>query len=226
MPLSAAPGYGEIYGIGAGLSVWFGLPSLRQALTSTEPTAAKVHAFKHSLALIVALRAPTTYLVRDHTALNTKVNTYAQLLADAGVIDVAFAQAVDKAPLLFVPLRTQHVEVTRYPERVKHRNNTTGFTRDCIARRRGAIRRSRASNMAVLLWTPRPSMRLRIRSMSSLPTIDLVLGADDAVAVDDEDPGHVGRRPDLVAEAERRATWLSGGSAMSPESIGASVTTW
>jgi membrane peptidoglycan carboxypeptidase len=114
MPLSAAPGHGEIYGIGAGLSVWFGVPlSLAcEALTSTESTAAKVHAFKHSLALIVALRAPTTYLVRDHTALNTKVNTYARLLADAGVIDVAFAQSVHKAPLLFVPFRTEDAQVS------------------------------------------------------------------------------------------------------------------
>src|SRR5262249_23545467 len=70
-------------------------------------TPAKVHAFKHSLALIAALRAPTTYLVNDHTALTKRVNFFTQLLANAGIIDQAFAQAVQRAPLTFLPLRPE-----------------------------------------------------------------------------------------------------------------------
>lgn len=111
MPLAAAPGYGEVHGLGAGLRVWFGLPLslVCDALVSAEPTAAKVHAFKHSLALIASLRAPTTYLVKDHAALVKRVNLYTQLLAKAGVIDPTFARAVEQAPLTFLPLRPEAV---------------------------------------------------------------------------------------------------------------------
>lgn len=111
MPLAAAPGYGEVHGLGSGLRVWFGMPlSLTSdALAASEPTMAKVHAFKHSLALIASLRAPTTYLVKDHAALTKRVDVYTQLLAKAGIIDPTFARAVQQAPLTFLPLRPEAV---------------------------------------------------------------------------------------------------------------------
>jgi membrane peptidoglycan carboxypeptidase len=111
MPLAAAPGYGEVHGLGAGLRVWFGLPLslVCDALASSESTVAKAHAFKHSLALIASLRAPTTYLVKDHAALGKRVDLYTQLLAKAGVIDAGFAQAVRQVPLTFLPLRAEAV---------------------------------------------------------------------------------------------------------------------
>ena len=109
MPLAAAPHYGEVYGLGTGLWVWFGssLAEVRNALMSPAITEAKILSFKNSLALIVALRAPTQYLVKDRVALQERVDLYTQLLANAGLIEPAFAQAVQRAPLTFIPLRSE-----------------------------------------------------------------------------------------------------------------------
>ncbi len=103
-PLAAAPGYGEINGLGDGLYAWFGLhlDDVKAALSAAEPSPAKVHAYKHALALLIALRAPTTYLQKDRHALNDKVNEYARLLAKDGVIEAELADAVQAAPLGFL----------------------------------------------------------------------------------------------------------------------------
>lgn len=105
IPLAAAPGYGEINGLGEGLFTFFGLrlPDVSDALASDGLTSAKVHAFKHVLALLVALPAPATYLVEDHAALEDRVNQFVWLLAKAGVIDKQFAQALQNASLRFLP---------------------------------------------------------------------------------------------------------------------------
>jgi membrane peptidoglycan carboxypeptidase len=103
-PLAAAPGYGEIYGLGDGLYAWFGidLVDAKRALAADGDSPEMVRAYKHVLALLIALRAPTTYLQRDRDALNDKVNDYARLLAKDGVIDVELSQAVQSTPLQFL----------------------------------------------------------------------------------------------------------------------------
>lgn len=103
-PLAAAPGYGEINGLGDGFYAWFGLDlrDVKAALAAPDATPAKVRAYKHALALLIALRAPTTYLQKDRAALNEKVNDYAHLLARDGVIDGALADALRTAPLDFL----------------------------------------------------------------------------------------------------------------------------
>ena len=103
-PLAAAPGYGEINGLGDGLYAWFGLDlaDVKAALLSADGGPQRVRAYKHALALLIALRAPTTYLQRDRAALNDKVNDYARLLARDGVIDQQLADAVQAAPLAFL----------------------------------------------------------------------------------------------------------------------------
>src|SRR4029453_2772383 len=65
----------------------------------------KVQAYKNVLALLIALRAPTTYLQRDRVALNDKVNDYARLLARDGVIDAELADAMQRMPLRSPPQR-------------------------------------------------------------------------------------------------------------------------
>ncbi len=102
-PLAAAPGYGEIYGLGDGLYAWFGLDlaSVRAALAGADQ-AAGASAYKHALSLLVALRAPTFYLQRDRVALNAKVNEYVRRLARDAVLTPAFAAAVQSAPLEFL----------------------------------------------------------------------------------------------------------------------------
>jgi membrane peptidoglycan carboxypeptidase len=103
-PLAAAPGYGEINGLGDGLYAWFGLDldELKAALTAEGNPPAKVRAYKQALALLIALRAPTTYLQKDHDALNDKITEYARLLAKDGVIDQELADAVQTTPLDFL----------------------------------------------------------------------------------------------------------------------------
>jgi membrane peptidoglycan carboxypeptidase len=103
-PLAAAPGYGEIYGLGDGLYAWFGmdLADVKRALAADGDSPDMARAYKHVLALLIALRAPTTYLQRDRDALNDKVNEYARLLAKDGVIDVEASQAVQATPIQFL----------------------------------------------------------------------------------------------------------------------------
>jgi len=108
LPLSAAPGLGELYGLGEGLYAWFGLQlsdvsAALSAPPSDPPPAATVRAFKHVLALLVAVRAPTTYLVESRSALDTLVNESARRLAKEGIISSAFAAAVAATPITFLP---------------------------------------------------------------------------------------------------------------------------
>src|SRR5262245_46671297 len=104
MPLAGAPGYGEVHGLGDGLRAWFDLDldSVADALstpsTGTETAAA---AYKHVLALLYAVRAPTRYLVDDPGQLDKKVTAYGDLLLKAGVIDRDLYHAFRDVPLRF-----------------------------------------------------------------------------------------------------------------------------
>lgn len=104
-PLAAAPGYGEIYGVGNALYAWFGidLRDVKARLANpSAPLDERASAYKHVLALVIALRAPTYYLQRDRLALNQKVNEYTRLLESGGVIDPELANAVRQAPIAFL----------------------------------------------------------------------------------------------------------------------------
>jgi len=105
LPLAATPGYGELYGLGEGLAAWFGveLEDVVRLLTQSEATPEKVRAYKQSLALLAAVRAPTQYLVKSRQSLERRVNDYTRLFALAGAIDPAFAHAVEQEPLVFLP---------------------------------------------------------------------------------------------------------------------------
>jgi membrane peptidoglycan carboxypeptidase len=89
VPLAAAPGWGEVNGITDGLIAWFGdrPAEVLSALASPTLTPEKVRAYKHVLALLCAVRAPTTYLVRNRAALEARVALYTELLQKAGLID-------------------------------------------------------------------------------------------------------------------------------------------
>ncbi|MGH7805607.1 MAG: transglycosylase domain-containing protein, partial [Candidatus Binatia bacterium] len=104
MPLSAAPGYGEVYGLGDGLWAWFGLrlSDVRAALASEKTTPDKVAAYKAVLALVSSLPAPTTYLVSTRDSLGARADHFTELLAGAGVLEREFAKQVLAAPLRFL----------------------------------------------------------------------------------------------------------------------------
>jgi membrane peptidoglycan carboxypeptidase len=104
VPLAGASGYGEINGLGDGMYIWFGieLEDLKKELSRPETTPDKARIYKHALALLVSLRAPTTYLTRARGVLEEKVNEYTRLLATAGVIDSDLAKAAVATPLAFL----------------------------------------------------------------------------------------------------------------------------
>lgn len=117
VPLAAAPGHGEIHGIGNGLDVWFGL-SLRDAQKQlSEPGLSddKAKALKLTLALMCAVKAPSYYLVRNHSALDDRVNYFVQMLANAQVIPKKFAEHVKSVPILF-SLRPPKQDIPSYAE--------------------------------------------------------------------------------------------------------------
>lgn len=119
VPLSAAPKFGEVNGVGDGLWAWFGLDfqAANAALWRLENNprdAEGASAFKHALSLLVAERKPTYYLLKDRNALDRYTNVHLDLLVDAGLIspvlrDTALkvklrgpGQRIDPPPRLFV----------------------------------------------------------------------------------------------------------------------------
>lgn len=105
VPLAAAPSYGEIHGLGEGLYAWFGLPlrDVVRELHGTNATPAKVRAFKHALALLISVRAPSVFLVEERASLKDKVDQFTRLMARAGVIDWDFAARLQETPIEFLP---------------------------------------------------------------------------------------------------------------------------
>ncbi|MGH7853854.1 MAG: transglycosylase domain-containing protein [Candidatus Binatia bacterium] len=105
VPLAAALGYGEIHGLGEGLHAWFGinLSDAVNALNSSAQTPAKVRAFKHILTLLIAVRAPSDYLVEERESLEEKVDQFTRLMARAGIIDWEFAAELQETPIRFLP---------------------------------------------------------------------------------------------------------------------------
>ncbi len=103
IPLAAAPGYGELHGIGNGLSAWFGLDlsSVQKSLSLPDAGPKKARAFKHALALLCSVKAPSYYLVQNRSALQARANFYAQMLANVQSIPQDFANRVIATPLSF-----------------------------------------------------------------------------------------------------------------------------
>lgn len=93
VPLSGAPGYGEVHGIGDGLWVWFGsdFDSVNHLLSL--PTAkgdtliAQGQALRQVLSLMIAQRRPSYYLGNKGRAeLSTLTGSYLRLMANNGYI--------------------------------------------------------------------------------------------------------------------------------------------
>ena len=105
VPLAAAPGYGEIHGVGEGLYAWFGmrLSDVVAALTVPGRTPEKVRAFKHILTLLISVRAPSVFLVEERGSLEEKVGQFTRLMARAGLIDWEMAAELQDTPIHFLP---------------------------------------------------------------------------------------------------------------------------
>lgn len=118
VPLAAAPGHGEVYGLGDGLRVWFGAdphevlhslerlgrPALQADLPMSRPdsvNADDARAFRMVLSLFLAHRRPSYYLRRNPEALHRLTDRYARRLASEGIISPALRDALlaSEAPI-------------------------------------------------------------------------------------------------------------------------------
>jgi len=104
MPLSATAGIGEIHGLGEGLEAWFDMDVAQvcAALEKPEPSPEKARAYRHVLALLYAVHAPTHFLVEDHPGLEARIDAFAGLLHSAGIIDEPLLRLVKHSRLEFV----------------------------------------------------------------------------------------------------------------------------
>lgn len=102
MPLAAARQYGEVEGFADGMAAWFGtsfadanrlLKTPEAQMNDTElKQAAKV--YRQTLSLVMAVKKPSVYLVKDHDALEKRIDAYLPLLAEAGIITERMKNAV------------------------------------------------------------------------------------------------------------------------------------
>ena len=103
VPLSAAPGFGEVVGLPDALWAWYGLDyqQVSRLLVLNQPNAATGKAYRAVLSLLVAQRKPSYYLNVNHQALMALTDRYLRLLAQAGVISPALQTAASQARLRF-----------------------------------------------------------------------------------------------------------------------------
>jgi membrane peptidoglycan carboxypeptidase len=96
VPLAAAPGFGEVSGIGDGLWAWYGLDfaEINRTLSGkpAQHDTAYASALKHALSLIVAERRPSYYLAANRKALDALTDDHLDLLANANVIPRELAE--------------------------------------------------------------------------------------------------------------------------------------
>jgi membrane peptidoglycan carboxypeptidase len=109
-PLSARRGFGEVNGIGDGLFAWFGADfgEVNGRLTGPADTMyalmRKAHAYKQVLALLIAQRRPSHYLLAGRDDLETLCNQHLRLLMREGVIEPKLAETALGLKLDFVDM--------------------------------------------------------------------------------------------------------------------------
>lgn len=92
VPLSSAPNHGEVHGIGDGLWAWFGtdFETANHLLMSPQikaNTAKRAQVFRQVVALMIAQRRPSYYLLQGHEDLETLVDSHIRLLGQYYLID-------------------------------------------------------------------------------------------------------------------------------------------
>lgn len=99
VPLSAAPGFGEVNGIGDGLFVWFGadFDRINQLLHGPDLQGAALEeqgmAMRQIISLMIAHRRPSYYLSQNRLDLSQLTDSYLRLLGRKGAISQPLMQA-------------------------------------------------------------------------------------------------------------------------------------
>ncbi|MET0849496.1 MAG: transglycosylase domain-containing protein [Candidatus Rokuibacteriota bacterium] len=119
MPLAAAPGHGEVHGLGDALWAWYRLDLAEATRVLSDPTRAsrevRARTYRRVLGLVLAARRPFHYLVEQPGALEQLCDRYLRRLARAGVIDADLREAA--AGLRLDPVRSTAMETIDFAER-------------------------------------------------------------------------------------------------------------
>lgn len=122
VPLAAAPGHGEIHGLGDGLWIWFDadLNQVNRLLSPEQHTgtlAEQGMALRQVISLMVAHRRPSYYLYRGREQLHSLADSYLRLLAQQDLISEELKEAALAQTLQF--RRFEQAPVTQYVENSK-----------------------------------------------------------------------------------------------------------
>uniref|UniRef100_UPI0026098CD4 transglycosylase domain-containing protein n=1 Tax=uncultured Paraglaciecola sp. TaxID=1765024 RepID=UPI0026098CD4 len=118
VPLSGAPGYGEVNGIGDGLWVWYGANFnnvsrlLAQDDEQDENLDEQGLALRQVLSLMIAQRRPSFYLTRGRMQLSTLTDSYLRLLAQDGLINPQLRDAALAQQLTFRDFKEDSAVIT------------------------------------------------------------------------------------------------------------------
>lgn len=114
VPLAAAPGYGEVNGVGDAVWVWFDndFPTFNQWLRGEAGVGAQGQALRQALAIVIAQRRPSYYLLAGRDDLHELIDSHLRLLARDGIIsselrDAALGQPIAYRDWAANPLRPQ-----------------------------------------------------------------------------------------------------------------------
>lgn len=104
MPLAAAPQYGEVHGLGDGLSAWFDADFAEtnkllspQALAMRPISEHQAQLYRQVLSLLLSQRRPSYLLGKGFAVLQQLTDSYLRVLAEQGVISPALRDAALKA---------------------------------------------------------------------------------------------------------------------------------
>ncbi|MEL4280034.1 MULTISPECIES: transglycosylase domain-containing protein [Shewanella] len=112
VPLSSAPNHGEVHGIGDGLWAWFGtdFDTANQLLASPQikaNAAKRGQVFRQVVALMIAQRRPSYYLLQGHEDLEDLVDSHIRLLGQYYLIDRPLRDAALAQKLQFKVAKPQ-----------------------------------------------------------------------------------------------------------------------
>ncbi|MEK7397222.1 MAG: transglycosylase domain-containing protein, partial [Candidatus Poribacteria bacterium] len=130
VPLAAISDYGEVNGLGDGLSAWYGADfdqvnkdlSSISIRVSSEDLPRIAQSYKQILSLFLAHRRPSYYLVDDQNALKTLTEKYIKLLNNSGIISNSLKNAAISANLSLRNSTPQQKSKTQIVEQKMDRN--------------------------------------------------------------------------------------------------------
>lgn len=99
VPLSAAPGHGEVHGLADGLRIWYGADFERSNALLDPPRSPEASlaerglALRQMLSLMIAQRRPSYYLAQGRHDMEALTESHIRLLASGGLIDADLRDA-------------------------------------------------------------------------------------------------------------------------------------